>query len=114
MVLTAGTFLAGQIHVGDQQQSAGRAGCASANRLSQQLRALDLGVGRLKTGTPPRIDGRSLDYTKMREQPGDQPTPIFLTWVPEPCTRVRSVVLSQKQPRVPTRYSRKCESLSDL
>ena len=77
VVLTAGTFLAGKIHVGMQNYSAGRAGDPSAITLAAHLRELNLPVGRLKTGTPPRIDGRSIDFSRMQEQPGDDPTPVF-------------------------------------
>ncbi len=77
VVLTAGTFLDGKIHVGLQNYAGGRAGCPPARGLAQKLRALDLPVGRLKTGTPPRIDARSLDFSLMEAQPGDTPTPVF-------------------------------------
>lgn len=77
VILTAGTFLAGVIHVGLANYEAGRAGDPHANRLAQRLRELNLPVGRLKTGTPPRLDGRSLDYSVMQEQKGDEPTPVF-------------------------------------
>jgi tRNA uridine 5-carboxymethylaminomethyl modification enzyme len=77
VVLTVGTFLAGRIHVGLENYEGGRAGDPPANALSRRLRDLDLSVGRLKTGTPPRIDGRSVDYSVMTEQPGDEPLPIF-------------------------------------
>ncbi len=77
VILTAGTFLAGKIHVGLQNYAAGRAGDPPAITLSARLRELNLPVGRLKTGTPPRIDGRSIDYSKLSEQAGDQPTPVF-------------------------------------
>lgn len=77
VVLTAGTFLGGLIHVGMQNYQSGRAGDPAASVLAQKLKDLKLPVGRLKTGTPPRIDGRSIDYTKMLEQPGDNPTPHF-------------------------------------
>ncbi|KTC97285.1 glucose-inhibited division protein A [Legionella geestiana] len=77
IVLTVGTFLGGRIHVGMQQLAGGRAGCPPSNALSVRLRELSLPVGRLKTGTPPRIDGRSLDYTQMSVQPGDTPVPVF-------------------------------------
>ena len=77
VVLTAGTFLAGKIHVGMQNYSGGRAGDLPANTLSMRLRELQLPVGRLKTGTPPRLDGRSIDFSKCTEQPGDDPTPVF-------------------------------------
>jgi tRNA uridine 5-carboxymethylaminomethyl modification enzyme len=77
VVLTAGTFLAGKIHVGQVNYAGGRAGDAPAQTLAQRLRELPLGVARLKTGTPPRIDGRSIDYTDLEEQPGDDPRPVF-------------------------------------
>jgi len=77
VVLTVGTFLAGRIHVGAANHSGGRAGDPAAVRLAEQLRALGLKVDRLKTGTPPRIDGRSIDYSRLKPQPGDEPTPVF-------------------------------------
>jgi len=77
IVLTSGTFLGGIIHIGQSNYEGGRAGDLPANRLSQRLRAYDLCVGRLKTGTPPRLDGRTLDYSKMQMQPGDTPLPVF-------------------------------------
>ena len=77
VVLTAGTFLAGRVHVGLENYQAGRAGDPPALTLAQRLRELNLGVGRLKTGTPPRIDGRSIDFSVMTEQPGDDPVPVF-------------------------------------
>ena len=77
VVLTSGTFLGGVIHIGQANYDGGRAGDAPANALSRKLREYDLGVGRLKTGTPPRLDGRTLDYSLMQEQPGDFPLPSF-------------------------------------
>lgn len=77
IVLTVGTFLGGKIHVGMSQYPGGRAGDPPAVALAQRLRELDLPVGRLKTGTPPRIDGRTLDYSQMSIQPGDTPIPVF-------------------------------------
>jgi tRNA uridine 5-carboxymethylaminomethyl modification enzyme len=77
VVLTVGTFLGGRIHVGLEQYSGGRAGDPPSNRLAERLRALDLRVGRLKTGTPPRIDGRTIDYAVLQSQPGDTPVPVF-------------------------------------
>lgn len=77
VVLTAGTFLGGLIHIGLQNYSGGRAGDPPSIRLAQRLRELPLHVERLKTGTPPRIDARSVDFTKMQEQPGDAPTPVM-------------------------------------
>ncbi|MCH9756464.1 MAG: tRNA uridine-5-carboxymethylaminomethyl(34) synthesis enzyme MnmG [Gammaproteobacteria bacterium] len=77
IVLTVGTFLGGKIHVGMKQASGGRAGDPPATALAARLRELNFPVGRLKTGTPPRIDGRTLNYEKMTPQPGDTPRPVF-------------------------------------
>jgi tRNA uridine 5-carboxymethylaminomethyl modification enzyme len=77
IVLTVGTFLAGRIHVGMESQSGGRAGDPPSDRLAARMRAIGLRVGRLKTGTPPRIDARSIDFSALREQPGDAPRPVF-------------------------------------
>lgn len=77
VVLTAGTFLSGLIHVGQANYQAGRAGDPPSISLAHRLRELKLPVGRLKTGTPPRIDGRTIDYAVMQEQPGDDPVPVF-------------------------------------
>jgi tRNA uridine 5-carboxymethylaminomethyl modification enzyme len=77
VVLTVGTFLGGKIHVGLEQSPGGRAGDPPSNKLAAKLRELPLRVGRLKTGTPPRIDGRSIDYDGLQVQPGDEPMPVF-------------------------------------
>jgi tRNA uridine 5-carboxymethylaminomethyl modification enzyme len=77
VVVTVGTFLGGKIHVGMSQYAGGRAGDPPSIALANSLRDLELPVGRLKTGTPPRIDRRSLDYSQMTEQPGDTPLPVF-------------------------------------
>lgn len=77
VVLTAGTFLGGLVHVGLQNYSAGRAGDPPSISLAARLRELHLPAGRLKTGTPPRIDGRTIDYSVMTIQPGDDPVPVF-------------------------------------
>ena len=77
VVLTTGTFLAGLIHIGLQMHQGGRAGDPAANTLAARLREIGLPVGRLKTGTPPRIDGRTIDFSRMEEQPGDTPEPVF-------------------------------------
>ncbi len=77
VVLTAGTFLSGLIHVGLQNYQGGRAGDQPSVSLAARLRELKLPVGRLKTGTPPRIDGRSIDFSRLTEQPGDDPVPVF-------------------------------------
>jgi tRNA uridine 5-carboxymethylaminomethyl modification enzyme len=77
VVLTVGTFLGGRIHVGLESHAGGRAGDPPSNALAARLRELPLAVGRLKTGTPPRIDGRSIDYSGLREQWSDDPRPVF-------------------------------------
>ncbi len=77
VVLTAGTFLGGLVHVGLSNYRAGRAGDPASISLAARLRELSLPVGRLKTGTPPRIDGRTIDFSKLEEQPGDRPEPVF-------------------------------------
>ncbi len=77
VVLTAGTFLAGKIHIGMSNYQGGRAGDPPALRLAERLRELPISQDRLKTGTPPRIDGRSINFAGLTEQPGDQPMPVF-------------------------------------
>jgi tRNA uridine 5-carboxymethylaminomethyl modification enzyme len=77
VVLTTGTFLSGLIHVGLQNYQAGRAGDPAAVTLAARLREMKLPVGRLKTGTPPRLDGRTIDFSALQEQPGDVPEPVF-------------------------------------
>ena len=77
VILTSGTFLGGIIHIGQQNYQGGRAGDAPANVLSERLRSYDLGVGRLKTGTPPRLDGRTINFDVLQKQEGDSPLPIF-------------------------------------
>jgi tRNA uridine 5-carboxymethylaminomethyl modification enzyme len=77
VVLTVGTFLGGRIHIGLSNYQGGRAGDPPSNALSDRLRALPFRVDRLKTGTPPRIDGRTIDFSKLAEQPGDEPRPVF-------------------------------------
>ena len=90
IILTAGTFLDGRIHVGMQNHAGGRAGCPPALRLAERLRALELPVGRLKTGTPARIDGRSLNFAAMTEQAGDTPLPVF-SFMGQACHHPRQV-----------------------
>lgn len=77
VVLTVGTFLGGVIHIGLENYAGGRAGDSPSNALSTRLRALPFRVARLKTGTPPRIDGRTIDFEELSEQPGDEPVPVF-------------------------------------
>src|SRR5947208_11944567 len=77
VVLTTGTFLSGLIHVGLKNYEAGRAGDPPAKRLGAKLRELALPVGRLKTGTPPRLDGRTIDFSRLEVQPGDDPVPVL-------------------------------------
>jgi len=90
VVLTTGTFLGGRIHIGMENHSGGRAGDASSNALAERLRALPFRVGRLKTGTPPRIDGRTVDYSVMQEQAGDEPLPS-LSFLGKPDDHPRQV-----------------------
>nr|MBA3485903.1 tRNA uridine-5-carboxymethylaminomethyl(34) synthesis enzyme MnmG [Lysobacter sp.] len=90
VVLTAGTFLAGKVHVGQTTYAAGRAGDPPATVLADRLRDGPFVVDRLKTGTPPRIDGRSLDYTVMDEQPGDDPRPV-MSFMSSPADHPRQV-----------------------
>jgi len=77
VVLTTGTFLGGRIHIGEEQFAGGRAGDPPSNVLAARLREMPFSVARLKTGTPPRIDGKTVDFSVMQEQPGDVPTPVF-------------------------------------
>ncbi|MEQ1528637.1 MAG: FAD-dependent oxidoreductase, partial [Methylococcales bacterium] len=77
VVLTAGTFLGGKIHIGLENYSGGRAGDPASIALSERLRELPFRVDRLKTGTPPRIDGRTIDFSKLEQQHGDDPVPVF-------------------------------------
>ena len=77
VVLTVGTFLGGKIHIGETNFSGGRAGDPASNALAEKLRSLPFRVGRLKTGTPPRIDGRTVDFSKLEIQAGDDPVPVF-------------------------------------
>ena len=91
VVLTTGTFLGGRIHVGLSNYQGGRAGDPPANALAEKLRALPFRVGRLKTGTPPRLDGRTIDYARLAAQPGDDPPPAFSFDPPPPSERPRQV-----------------------
>ncbi|MCH7537144.1 MAG: tRNA uridine-5-carboxymethylaminomethyl(34) synthesis enzyme MnmG [Proteobacteria bacterium] len=77
VILTVGTFLAGRILIGRTEKAGGRAGDAPSNKLAERLRELPFSVARLKTGTPPRLDGKTLNYDLMQEQAGDEPTPVF-------------------------------------
>src|SRR5208337_61029 len=80
VVITTGTFLRGLMHIGSNQQSGGRAGEAAALGLSGSLRELGLELGRLKTGTPPRLLRRSIDFSRTETQAGDEPVPYFTHW----------------------------------
>ena len=92
VVLTVGTFLGGRIHVGLRSSQGGRAGDPPANTLAEKLRAMPFRVGRLKTGTPPRLDGRTIDYRRLAVQPGDDPPPAFSSFAPAaPAERPRQV-----------------------
>jgi tRNA uridine 5-carboxymethylaminomethyl modification enzyme len=99
IVITTGTFLRGLMHIGTNQQAGGRAGDTAAMSLSSSLKEIGLELGRLKTGTPPRLLRRSIDFTKMEAQPGDEPVPYFTFWkddlfhveqnhIPSPPTRL--------------------------
>jgi tRNA uridine 5-carboxymethylaminomethyl modification enzyme len=90
VVLTTGTFLSGRIHIGEEQTEGGRAGDQPANALASRLREMPFTVGRLKTGTPPRIDGRTVDFSVMKEQPGDVPRPVF-SYLGSPADHPRQV-----------------------
>ncbi len=91
VVLTVGTFLGGRIHIGQSNFEGGRAGDPPANALSRRLRELPFRVDRLKTGTPPRIDGNSIDYSQLEPQPGDDPVPVF-SYLGSPEEHPRQVV----------------------
>jgi tRNA uridine 5-carboxymethylaminomethyl modification enzyme len=80
VVITTGTFLRGLMHIGSSQEAGGRAGDAAAMGLSSSLKEIGLELGRLKTGTPPRLLRKTIDFTKMDEQPGDEPAPFFTFW----------------------------------
>src|SRR5438045_2241207 len=80
VVITTGTFLRGLMHIGTNQQAGGRAGESAAMNLSDSLRQIGLELGRLKTGTPPRLLRRSIDFSKTEVQPGDEPVPYFSYW----------------------------------
>ena len=105
VVLTAGTFLAGKIHIGQAQYAGGRAGDPPASTLATKLRELPVAADRLKTGTPPRIDLRSIDFRGLQEQPGDAPAPVFSylgsrdehprqvsCWITHTCERTHEII----------------------
>lgn len=102
VILTVGTFLGGIIHVGLNQQSGGRAGDSASNRLADRLRELPFAVGRLKTGTPPRVDARSVDFSTLTPQPGDQPTPRCHFGLPMGATLSKCLVTLRILQRKPT------------
>ena len=97
VVLTTGTFLGGRIHIGLENQPGGRAGEAPSNALAERLRGLPFRVGRLKTGTPPRLDRRSVDFSRLAEQPGDVPAPS-LSFLPQPHPRQISCFIAETNP----------------
>ncbi len=100
VVLTVGTFLGGRIHIGLSHHEGGRAGDPPSNALARRLRERPFRVERLKTGTPPRIDGRTIDYSRLAEQPGDEPVPVFsYLGRPEDHPRQVSCHLTQTNPR---------------
>lgn len=101
VVLTNGTFLNGLIHIGEKQFGGGRAGEKAATGITEDLVKLGFDSGRMKTGTPPRVDGRSLDFTKMEEQPGDEnPDKFSFSDVTQPLTKQRSCYISYTSPLV--------------
>ncbi len=100
VVLTNGTFLNGLIHIGDRQMGGGRSGERTSRGITEQLVNLGFASGRMKTGTPPRIDGRSLDYSKMEEQPGDENPGKFSYTDTKPVANQRSCHITYTNPRV--------------
>ena len=100
VVLTNGTFLNGLIHIGDRQMGGGRSGERASRGITEQLVSLGFASGRMKTGTPPRIDGRSLNYSKMEEQPGDENPGKFSYTDTNPVTNQRSCHITYTNPRV--------------
>ena len=101
VILTNGTFLNGLIHIGDKQFGGGRAGERAATGITEELVQLGFEAGRMKTGTPPRVDGRSLDYSKMIEQPGDD-IPAKFSYLDEtkPLKKQRSCYMTYTSPEV--------------
>ena len=115
VILTNGTFLGGLIHIGKQNQPGGRAGDAPSNALAQRLRALPFNYGRLKTGTPPRLAAASLDYARMREQPGDDPTPVMsFTGSVDQHPRQISCHITQDRRRDPGDHQRASARIGDV
>jgi tRNA uridine 5-carboxymethylaminomethyl modification enzyme len=100
VILTNGTFLNGVIHIGEKQFGGGRAGEKAATGLTEQLMALGFEAGRMKTGTPPRVDGRSLDYAKMEEQPGDSLPGKFSFLPTTPLQKQKSCYITYTNPKV--------------
>ena len=99
VVLTSGTFLRGVIHIGEQKQPGGRVGDAPSNLLAARMRALGLPLGRLKTGTPPRLDGRTIDWSRLETQPGDD-EPVMLSFLNRaPAIRQVSCGITHTNPR---------------
>ncbi len=101
VVLTTGTFLGGRIHIGLENHPGGRAGDAPSNALAERLRALPFRVDRLKTGTPPRIDGRTVDFSVMTAQPGDEPAPVLSFLHEDPVSAGDGTVVLQRPRQVP-------------
>jgi len=100
VVITSGTFLNGIIHIGEKQFGGGRAGERAATGITEQLVELGFEAGRMKTGTPPRVDGRTLDYSKMTEQPGDEPPGKFSFMDTTPLTKQKSCWITYTNPKV--------------
>ncbi|MSU57177.1 MAG: tRNA uridine-5-carboxymethylaminomethyl(34) synthesis enzyme MnmG [Pedosphaera sp.] len=110
VVITTGTFLQGLLHVGESKQSGGRAGDNASNSLSDSLRQLGLSLGRFKTGTPPRILKRSIDFTKTAPQPGDTPPPLFSFWWDELFHMEHSSTTERSKPRNANQF-KSCSSV---
>ena len=100
VIVTAGTFLNGLIHIGDKTFGGGRAGESSSTGITEDLVLKGFESGRMKTGTPPRVDGRSLDYSKMEEQPGDDQPETFSYLDTQPLAKQRSCYLTHTNPKV--------------
>jgi len=106
VVLTVGTFLGGKIHIGESNLAGGRAGDPPSIALAKRLRALPFRVGRLKTGTPPRLDARSIDFSDLEAQPGDTPVPVFSYLGKRNSIQSKFIVTLHTPIKKPTKLSR--------
>ena len=114
VVLTAGTFLGGKIHIGLESSSGGRAGDQPSIALADRLRSLPFRVNRLKTGTPPRIDSRSVDFSVMQQQAGDMPLPVVVSWHCRRSPRASELPYHLYQRRMPRHYPRWSRSIANV